>query len=57
MNFLGKILFPNAQTWERRRQMRIMQWVFFAAICFASIVGGLDLLAELQKINKISGLL
>jgi hypothetical protein len=39
-NFIGKVLFPSLQPWQRRRQLKTMLYVLFGALVFAALVGG-----------------
>jgi type III secretory pathway component EscS len=39
MNFLGKILFPRRQPWEREREVKLLLITVLIALAFASIVG------------------
>jgi hypothetical protein len=39
MNFLGKILFPSRQPWEREREVKLLLITILIALVFASIVG------------------
>ena len=38
LNFLGKVLFPRLEPWQRKRQARAIVWAVLTAIVFAAVV-------------------
>ena len=39
INFLGRILFPRRQRWERERDVKLLLVTSLIALAFASIIG------------------
>ena len=40
MKFIGKVLFPRLQPWQRQRQLKTMLFVTCGALLFATLIAG-----------------
>ena len=49
MDFLGKILFPQLQDWQRKKRMKTILVVVVTSVLFASIVASFMLYAAYKK--------
>ena len=46
---LGKILFPRQQSWQQRRQAKVILWSLLVAVVFGGMVVGIMFLQNSRR--------